>query len=103
MSEIVLHLLSSQNVTHSFAALSIVPRNPSHTQTLPCVLPMFVCICVFVAPSQKEDLIASVMAGEIIATHSLSRKNESVHFCLTVLLRFTHSEGYKLLHTHLEF
>lgn len=76
---------------------SALPSYPFHTQTLSCVLLVSVCLCVLVAPSQKEDLIATVMAGKIIATHLLWCKNDSSCFCATVLHPIIDFEGDWLL------
>lgn len=70
-----------------FSALSIVLRvHLTHKHCPVCSLCLSVFVC-FVAPSQKEDLIATVMAGKAVPTHLLWCKNEFVHFCVTSLHR----------------
>lgn len=61
-----------------FFSFVVVPRiHFTHKHCPVC----FSCLCMLVAPSQKEDLIATVMAGKIIPTHLLCCKNEL--FCFS--------------------
>lgn len=70
MSEIIA-AISLQSKRDAVFQLCRRPSYPFHTQTLSCVLLVSVCLCVLVVPSQKEDLIATVMAGKIIPAHLL--------------------------------
>lgn len=98
MSDIIV-AISLESKRDAVFQLCRRPSCPFHTQTLSCVLLVSVCLCMLVAPSQKEDLIATVMAGKIITTHLLRCTNESLHFCATVLHGVTDLNGDWLLDT----
>lgn len=64
----------------SISSLVVVPHiHFTHKHCPVCFT--YLCLCMLVAPSQKEDLIATVMAGKIMPTH----------FCATVSHRLTNS------------